>query len=129
MPRLRVTSPWRFILLTVLLVAALAPACLRVLSVAHAARWMGACLPSQGAQADSVRIGLQAHKQTPAVHHGGACEVCGVCPGLGDVPGGAANGVVHALAQVQHQVPMGGASVVASVAAGDVALARGPPLA
>lgn len=129
MPRLRVTSPWRFILLTVLLVAALAPACLRVFSVAHTARWMGACLPSQGTLAESVRLGLQAHKQVPAGHHGGACEVCGVCPALGDVPLVAAKEVMHALAQFQHQVPVGDASAVVLAAAGDVALARGPPQA
>jgi hypothetical protein len=116
-------------LLAVLLAAALAPACLRVLSVAHTARWAGACLPSQGAQADAVRLGLQPHSQMPVGHHGGACDVCGVCPALGDGPLATATGLASFLAQVPHHVPIGQASVGTSGEWGDVAQARGPPLA
>jgi hypothetical protein len=129
MPRLPATSPWRFFVLAVLLAAALAPACLRVLSVAHAARWAGACLPSQGAQADAVRAGWQSHKQTPVGHPGGACDACGACSALGEAPPITASGVRPVLARVLRLAPVGLASAGATGEGRDAALARGPPRA
>lgn len=62
---------WALVILT----GAIGPSGLQALSVAQSARWLGACLPSQGVQAEAVRQGQQPRSQDHAGHHCAACSI------------------------------------------------------
>lgn len=65
----------RWWLALVILAGAIGPSGLQALSVAQSARWLGACLPSQGVQAAAVRQGQLPRSQDHAGHHCAACSI------------------------------------------------------